>query len=422
MTTIVELEIASIAAGGDGVARRDGLVVFVPRTAPGDRVRASVSPGRRFARGRLDAVVVASPARVEPRCAHYTDDGCGGCQLQHLDANAQADARRGIVRDTMRRIGRRDIDLPTFHQAPSPWRYRQRLTLALRKDRDGSWFGGLHAWHDSVGVFHLVDCLITDECVLSLWREVMAASALLPEATALRGTVRAMGDRGAFMLEGGRAWPDVAAFMARLPSFDGVWWTVEGGRRRRMDPPPGDADGAAPRGTDGRVPAASFSQVNPAVAAALFALVEAIVTAAKPAHVIDAYAGVGDLAAALHAHGIRVSAVEADDDAATFAALRLMRPSRAIAAKVEDVIDGLLPADVVVVNPPRSGLDERVAQVLDAATGVHTVVYVSCDPATLARDIARMPTWTIASVDAFDMFPQTAHVETVVVLRREGTR
>ena len=410
MTNTATLDIDSIAVGGDGVARRDGVVVFVPRTAPGDRVVARLEQGRRFARGRVESIVAGSPDRVEPRCAHYDGAQCGGCQLQHLGPEAQRDAKRTIIRDTMRRIGRRTVDLPVYHAAPSPWRYRHRLTLALRRGSTNSWYGGLHSWDDPSAIFALDDCWISDERVLALWREVLDASDLFPDATELRGTVRLAGERGTFVLEGAQEWAAVDGFCARLRSFDSVWWTPVGVHRRRI----WSAEGATAESSA----AASFTQVNPAVAADLFALVEARVAEREPTHVIDAYSGSGDLALALHARGIRVSAVELDEDASAVAASRLPRPSRAIAARVEDVINGLFPADAVIVNPPRAGLDPRVTQVLDAATSPTMLVYVSCDPATLARDIARMPSWTIESIDAFDMFPQTAHVETVAILVR----
>ena len=183
-----------------------------------------------------------------------------------------------------------------------------------------------------------------------------------------------------------------------------------GGRRRRI----GAVEGQAP-------PFASFSQVNPDVAAALWSFVEERVMAHEPSHVVDAYAGTGRLAVALHMRGIRTSAVERDEDAVAWAASRIGKPSRAIAAATEDALGDCLPADVVVLNPPRAGVDARVTDLLERTTPApRAIVYVSCDPATLARDLARLPSWTIANVTAFDMFPQTAHVETVVELTRSA--
>jgi 23S rRNA (uracil1939-C5)-methyltransferase len=137
----------------------------------------------------------------------------------------------------------------------------------------------------------------------------------------------------------------------------------------------------------------------------------------RPATVIDAYAGSGDTAVPLAAAGVRVTAIELDRDGATRGAARLRPPSTMIQARVEDVLPALLPADVVILNPPRGGVDNAVTATLaEAPLRPHGIIYVSCNPSTLARDIARLPGYRIASVIAFDMFPQTAHVETVCEL------
>lgn len=405
VSELVTLDIESIAAGGDGIARHDGLVVFVPRTAPGDRVQVRIERGRRFARGRVERIKRPSDQRAEPRCPHYTRDRCGGCQLQHMSLAAQRVARQRIVSDNIRRIGRRDVALPTMHAAGDAWRYRQRVSLALRHGPDG-WKGGFHRC-DGDDIFPLEDCWIAREDVMALWRDVLRGSVdLLPPGAALRLTVGAADGRGSVVVEGGAAWPGATRFAASLPESVAAWWVPEGGRRRRVR-----------AGVEGS-PDASFSQVNPPVGHALLQYVEATVKAAGAKRVVDAYSGTGALAAALHVSGVAVAAIELDAEASAHAAARLGRPSRAIAARVEDVIEEVLPADVVVVNPPRGGLHARVSAAIErAARDVSALVYVSCDPATLARDLARLPSWEVDTLDSFDMFPQTAHVETVAVLR-----
>jgi len=165
---------------------------------------------------------------------------------------------------------------------------------------------------------------------------------------------------------------------------------------------------------------ASFEQVNPAMAERLQADVIALVRGFSPETVIDAYAGAGETAVQLAAGGIRVTAVELDREAATHAARRLTSPSAALCARVEDVIDALLPADVVILNPPRGGIEAHVARSLELAaqsgTMPRAIVYVSCNPATLARDVARLPSYRVERLQPYDMFPQTAHVETVCLL------
>jgi 23S rRNA (uracil1939-C5)-methyltransferase len=169
---------------------------------------------------------------------------------------------------------------------------------------------------------------------------------------------------------------------------------------------------------------ASFTQVNPGVAAALREWVVSLATAGKPQTAVDAYAGTGDIAMALAKHGIRVTAIELDRDAARVSAARLPEGSRAIALPVEVALPNALPADVVILNPPRAGLDPRVPEMLAPRTenppgrrpGPRTIIYVSCNPATLARDLGRMDSYRVKSLRGFDMFPQTAHVETVCEL------
>ena len=408
MTTT--LEITGLATGGDGVARDNGLVVFTPRTAPGDLVTADVRVEGRVGRGALVRVERAGAARVAPMCAHYAPpDRCGGCQLQHVDINAQREAKRLMVRDAFQRIARRAVPLPEIHTGEA-WRYRRALTLAIRRDGDRA-LAGLRAFDDPEAVFDLHDCLITDRRVVEAWRAIMAAAAHLPAAARLRGTVRWLDERPSLVLEGGEEWPSLGAFLDAVPSLAAVWWQAEGRRRRLV------AD-RRPAGA----PGASFVQVNAEVAARLQADVVAKVLAYAPTTVVDAYSGTGDFAVQLAAHGITVAAVELDEEATAWAAQRLPAPSRAIAARVEDLLPRLLPADVVIMNPPRAGVDAKVTTLLRAAASrPQAIIYVSCDPATLARDVSRLEGWRVNSLTCYDMFPQTAHVESVCELVPEAT-
>src|SRR5512138_1517464 len=199
------LEIASIAAGGDGVGRTEGIVVFVPRTAPGDIARVRIARARRFARGQLLSLEAPSPARVDPPCPHYTADRCGGCQLQHLAYDAQLAAKSVIIGDALRRIGRRGVADPVVEPSDAAWRYRRKLTLHVRRTREG-WVAGLHPFDDPAAVFDLADCPITDERVMSVWRELRAAFDVLPPVPALRVAVSLLNGGAAVTVEGGRVW------------------------------------------------------------------------------------------------------------------------------------------------------------------------------------------------------------------------
>ena len=403
------VDISGVAAGGDGVGRTEGLVVFVPRTAPGDVAIVRLSPGKRFARGHLERLEVPSLARVVPPCPHYTVDRCGGCQLQHLAYEAQLVAKGSIVADSMRRIGRRAVDPPVVEPSDEQWRYRRKLTLHLRRLGDG-WIAGLHPYDDSSAVFDLHDCPITAEPVLRIWSELRPLFDLLPDAPALRVAVRATEEAVSVVVEGGMLWREADRFFDGAGSVTELWWRPDGAPVRRL-------------GVRGERSAAgaSFVQVNARVALALRAHVLHRVRSHQPSRVVDAYAGMGDTAIPLADEERTVVAIELDHEAVESFRGRLRAPSVAIVGRVEEHLHRALPADVVLLNPPRAGLDPRVTAALDAtARPPRAILYVSCDPATLARDVARMPRYQVASMRAFDMFPQTAHVETVCELVPEA--
>jgi 23S rRNA (uracil1939-C5)-methyltransferase len=411
--SVAEVTIERIAAGGDGIARAANVVVFVPRSAPGDRARVKLDVRKRFARGEIVELLSPSPERVTPACRHYTADRCGGCQIQHLNYQAQLEAKRGIVRDALTRIGKRAVELPDIQPSAQEWRYRHKLTLAMRRSHGGPWVMGLHPYDDPVGVFQLVDCPITDERVLAVWREVMAAHEHFPPADELRASVRLVGDGASVVMEGGNSWTTRGEFFAAVPSATALWWRPAHRARSLV----------AERGRPAA--GASFAQVNPGVGALLHEYVLARARAYRPARLIDAYSGSGATAIPLAHDGVRVVAIELDREASARCAESLPEGSEAVAARVEDVLPRALPADVVLINPPRTGVHEQVAAALEqVSVPPRALIYVSCDPATLGRDLARMPRYEIASIRTFDMFPQTAHVETVCELvparHREG--
>ncbi|HEX6251349.1 MAG TPA: hypothetical protein VFZ56_07940 [Gemmatimonadaceae bacterium] len=407
---IATLTIDAIAAGGDGIGRHEGMAVFVPRTAPGDLVAAVLQPRGRYARALDMEVVTPSADRVDPPCQHYTRDSCGGCQLQHMSYPAQLAAKQRIVRDALQRIGRRDAALPFIRPSEHEWRYRSKLTLALRR-RGSRWIGGLHKYDAPGRIFALADCPITRREVVRVWRDVLEAALYFPQERELRGSVRDTGGGFSFTLLGGTRWDNHSEFFDATPSISALWWKPDGEETRAMHSRvAADSSAAAAAG-------AAFAQVNPSVAAELHRHVLERARAYSPDHVIDAYSGTGATAVPLAADGVRVTAIELDRAAAAASARRLPPPSVVIAGRVEDHIAAAMPADVVLLNPPRAGVADAVTAALEAASAPpRAVIYVSCDPATLARDLHRMQRYRIESLVAFDMFPQTAHVETVCEL------
>ena len=165
--------ITAIAAGGEGVGRlADGRAVFVARTAPGERVRLreGVKLHKSFARGELAEVVAPGAVRVTAPCQHYVQDHCGGCQLQHVSYEAQLAAKRAIVGDALRRIAKLDIGDPEIVEAVEEWRYRAKISLAVKGGRGRARAVGLHPYDRPASVFQLIDCHIADFRLMALWR------------------------------------------------------------------------------------------------------------------------------------------------------------------------------------------------------------------------------------------------------------
>jgi 23S rRNA (uracil1939-C5)-methyltransferase len=409
---VTAVRILRLATGGDGVGRlEDGRTVFIPRTAAGDLVEPSeLRIRRRYARARIGRLLEPSPDRVEPRCPHYVEDECGGCQLQHLTAEAQQAARRGFVGDALRRIARVEVADPELVPAEREFGYRTKITLAVD---DGGRRIGLHPLEQPDRVFELERCHITRDELMTLWVELRAHRSLLPAS--IRQLVLRL-DRGGgrhvllVVAAGSEAWQGGASLAAALAARGTpvtLWIRAEDGEPRPL---------AVEEGEPAPYPATVFEQVHPAMGDKVRGFAITALGDVSGRHVWDLYAGIGETTAKLVRAGARVQSVESDSRAVAEAEARGPDAERLV-GRVERVLSGLRRPDLVITNPPRTGMDERVTAALER-TAPERIVYISCDPATLARDLGRLPSFRLRGVVAFDLFPQTAHVETVVTLER----
>ena len=407
MTDLVT--ITGIAVGGDGVGRlADGRVVFIPRTAPGDRVRLreqSLERHRNYARAEVAEIVQASDGRVAPPCPHYVHDHCGGCQLQHIAYEGQLTAKRAIVGDALRRIGKLDLPDPEIVEALEEWRYRAKISMAAKGGEGAAKTVGLHPYDRPNFVFPLADCHITDFRLMALWRELRSRLAMLPQPlTRLTLRLDREGRSHVIAESAGDPWLDADRLRHALPNEDIIcWWQpVDGAARVVAGPATG-------------FPATAFEQVNPGMGILTRQWAVEQLGDVRSQTVWDLYGGIGDTAALLVEGGASVISVDVDEKAVTWGRNRLPA-ARFIAARAEDVLPSLPAPYAVVVNPPRAGLHWDVTLRLTGEP-VAKLVYISCDPATLARDLQRLNVnYVVKNVRAFDLFPQTAHVETVVVL------
>lgn len=422
---VARLRITGIAAGGAGVGRlADGRAIFVHRTAPGEEVEARVvEEKRRWARGRLERVLAPAPERREAPCRFYAR--CGGCTLEHLTYPAQLQAKRVLVTEAMRRIG--GIAPPALEITASPeeFRYRNRVSFTLVRLAHGRVAAGFHELERPARILDVDgDCLLPEPAVATAWsalrRHWGPDANRLPPGERLRLTLRATGAGAVSLLvEGGYGPGRPDELRERVPKLAAVWHRPGTGSPVLLAGAESLAESWEEE--DLALSGAVFLQVNRGAAARLEEYVAELAGEVAGARVVDAYCGVGLHARRLARRGARVLGIELDPLAVAEARRSAPEGATFEVARVEDALPAALPADLVILNPPRSGLDPAVpGQLLGAPPA--RLTYVSCDPATLARDLGRLANgFSVASVHAFDLFPQTAHVETVVALTRVGS-
>lgn len=419
----------AIAAGGAGVGRLpDGRAVFVHRTAPGERVEVALTASKRsYARGRLLRVLTPAPERRAAPCPYYAR--CGGCTLEHLEYPAQLAAKGRLVRDGLERIGGVAVDVPDVTPSPDEVRYRNRISFALLRLPGGRVIAGFHELERPGRVLDMDGaCLLAEPALAQGWTALRAAwgegARRLPSGPRLRVTLRstAAGALG-LLVEGGYAPGRPKELLEAVPGLAAVWQRPEPGGPLRLLAGAEELEEEV-GGERVRLRGDVFLQVNRAAAALLEAHVLELAGAPAGVRVVDGYCGVGRYARRLAALGARVTGIEwsgpaiaeARRLAGALAAGEQQGEVRFLEGSVEDRLGEALPADLVVLNPPRAGLDARVPDLL-AAERPARLIYVSCDPATLARDLSRLGDgFRLASLRCFDLFPQTAHVETVALL------
>ncbi len=417
------VEIHGIAAGGAGVGRlSEGRAIFVHRTAPGDHVRVEVTDRRtRWARGRLVRVGQPSNQRRAPACQFY--EFCGGCTLQHLTYPAQLAWKRRIIVDALKRIGHMDVPVGEVRSSPRAFRYRTRATVHLRRLGGARVVAGFHEL-DRPGRILNVDggCLVLHEALADVWDGVRqhwgAGASRLPSGDRLDMTFQRVRGGAILIVRGGKGEGSPEQLLRLVPGLRGIWQSRSGGGLELLAGDPHPAVAWDERLL--RIRPGAFVQGNPE---AFRALVDDLVAAAGEVHgqrVVDAYAGIGVYAHALADRGATVTMIERDPmPSAAVSAVEGELPLF-VRGTVEEHLPSALPADLLILNPPRTGLDASVsASIRDQPP--RRVFYVSCNPATLARDLGRLSEhYTVDRVTAYDLFPQTSHVETLAILSRKN--
>ena len=442
------VEIQTWAAGGRGLGRVDGRVHMVAGAVPGDLVLARIVKDHgRFVEAVVDRVVRPSGTRRPAPCPIQAD--CGGCPLMVVDETEQRSAKRQFLLDALQRIGRLPETIPVGDVAATPPElgYRNKIELTFGRGRASVRVLGYHGIRPAE-LIDVLDCATASADLRPLLESARSFFLVGPGADdpalrnpeePLRLVLRASSASNerlvAFRGLPG-PFPSLQAFARHAAEADPRLVGVV-----RLLAPRGRRGGAVVEVVEGRawiaeklhgttfqVPAATFLQVHPLAAERLGAHV--LEGAGAPSRVVELYGGLGALGLALARRGAHATIVDADPmaiacgtEAARSSGLHRAELLRAdVLSYLESRHEGPSP-ELVIADPPRTGLGRGVAERL-AALAAERVAIVSCDPATLARDLAALAGrgYTIDRVTPFDLFPQTAHVEAVAWLSRQGGR
>jgi 23S rRNA (uracil1939-C5)-methyltransferase len=441
----IELTIDGLNSDGQGVGRYEGFAVFVPFALPGERVRAHiVKPGKSYAVAKLTEIIQKSSARVEPACGAF--GRCGGCAFMHLDYAAQLSYKRLEVENALKRIGGfSDVAVKPVIGMDEPFRYRNKAAFPLGLEEGKACFGFFAP--RSHRLIPLDDCVIQQKALVDCAKAVrkwanMNGVPVYDEASG-KGELRHVVARS------NKAGEIIAVVVTKGPLrckeklisalSDGVKG-LAGILHNRNDQNTNVIFGEPFEPVWGKerlheticgltfdVSAASFLQVNPEQTEKLYREVEALLPADHKANIVDVFCGTGTITLLAARRAQKTVGIECVADAVADARRNAQQNGidnaeficGDAALELPKLVQaGFLP-DAIIVDPPRKGCDPAVIEAM-AQSGAKDIVYVSCDPATLARDCKKLREggYEIKSVQPIDMFPQTPHVETVVLITR----
>lgn len=377
--------IEKLVFGGNGLTRIDGKVTFVPFSAPGDEVTLNVTKEKKdYQLAQIDEILKEGPHRVLPKCPHYKT--CAGCQLQHLSYEGQLEIKKQFIFEALK------IESLTMNPSPKEWAYRSHIRLNLAKESHGFKMGYIGWDNKSLVTPSTCPLFIDDPSFFPTLSEALLA---LPNEGIKSASLRIFHlDQQIYLAFS--TFPRLPKTLLSFPFAKATAYKSPG-KERKLGPFP-----FSPYG---------FMQSNKEVTEKIY---QTIIDGAgtQPKNILDLYCGAGTTSKRLASMGHQVIGIEANG---------VLIPKKSplfICSKVETALPKVLKTfspDLIIVNPPRTGLAKEIIAYLK---GKH-LFYLSCMPSTLARDLERLsPFYAIDSVEAFDMFPQTTHVETLVKLTR----
>lgn len=438
----IQLKIHDLGHNGEGVGSYQGYTVFVEGALPGETVLAKlIQCQKKYGRAALLSILEKTSQRVEPPCPLFGK--CGGCQVMHLNYQAQLEIKRKRVMDAFERIGKiNDIHVLACSPSPRPLQYRNKIQLPVRQGLNGIAIGMYaRSSHQLVELDHcLIHCSLGQE-ILETVQTLIKNSQVQPyDPQTGRGDLRHLLIRSTIhtheslviLITNGKATQAILDLAKQIitecPEVKGVIQNIN----QRRDNIILDKEYVLLEGQETiqeiicglrfHLSAASFFQVNPSQAEFLYQKALEFADLKGDETVLDAYCGVGTLSLIFSRFSKKVIGVEccpeAIEDAKNNSQMNGIDNAEFFCANAENYIKKLEAVDLILLNPPRQGCDAAFLQSVGRLLP-KTVIYISCDPATLARDLSILYTFGYKAEVAqpFDMFPQTAHVECVVQLK-----
>lgn len=442
-----ELGIDNLGMNGEGIGRIEGFTMFVPGALPGEKIRIkAVKVGKSYGYGKLLEVIKPSDQRVNPRCEHA--GRCGGCQLQHMSYSLQLEFKKQLVKDAMERIG--GLENILIHDTigmKSPWAYRNKMQFPVGSIK-GKLAIGFYAPR-SHNIIDMDSCIIQhsiNDKIIRVVRKFMKEFNIKPyDEIVHKGIVRhivsrvglASGEVMTIIVTNGEALPHGDRLVKRLrKQIPGIVSIVQNINPDKTNVILGNRN-IVLWGKDHiveyigdlkfKISPLSFFQVNPVQTAVLYYKAVEYANLTGSEDIIDAYCGIGTISLFMARKAKKVYGIEVVPQAIEDAKFNVLENNlynaEFIEGQAEDVLPKLvdegLKVDVAVVDPPRKGCDPRLLDALVHAQPKR-IVYVSCNPATLARDLKYLSDrgYNVQEVQPVDMFPQTMHVECVALMSR----
>lgn len=417
--------IVGLASEGQGIVRQEGLVTFIPFTAQGDRVEFQTTHRKKnFALGKLLKIVVPSQERTMPLCQYY--EICGGCQLQHIKYEAQIEYKRKWIEDALKKIGKfQEISVPPLMPANLRWGYRRRVNLVL-KCHHYTFQAGYIAT-DNKSLIAIENCPIFTNEKDPILKAIQKISSQLKSSDSRDGKVTILKDQLGYIVHfhfknmPKNAFEVLSNCRKIYPFITGI---LASSQKKIFEFGVIDTSCEIDQLSFNFTPK-TFIQNHPEQSLNIYKTIEHLTQRLKPKSILDLYCGIGISSLLLAKQAGKIKGVELNPQSIELAKLNAKKNNlthiQFLIADVEQVLAQLIEKDkpdLIIVNPPREGLSAKVTQILKSQP-IKNLIYISCMPSTLARDLKILceNNYQLTSVQAFDMFPQTVHVETLAVLQ-----